>query len=142
MKSFHLTVRTPESEVISAEVNSIKVATEMGMMVVYPHHGSLTGSIPFSRFFVRKDNATTEIEYLMQKGLIFISVETNSVQILCYSCKELQDIEIRTAKEYLVMIEARLKEGKNLNDYQLKFLKNEKIAMVEQVNVLKQKQGK
>ncbi len=137
MKTFHLSVRTPESEVISSEVNSLKVATELGMMVVYPHHGSLTGSISFSRFFVRKDNATTEIEYLMQKGLIFISVETNSVQILCASCKELKEIEIRTAKEYLAMVETRLKEGKNLNDYQLKFLKNEKIAMVEQMRAMR-----
>lgn len=136
-KTFHLSVRTPEAEVISREVNSIKVGTEDGPMVVLPHHASLTGSIPFSRLFIREPDS--EKEYLLRSGIIFVSVENNSTRILCYSCQEVKDVEYKTAKEYLDFIEEKLKAGADLNDYQLKFLANEKIAMVQQIKVIEKK---
>lgn len=133
-KTFHLSVRTLETEAISREVNSIKVGTEKGPMVVLPRHASLTGSVPFSRLFVR--DATSEKEYLVRNGIIFVSLENNSTQILCYSCQEVKDMEYKSAREYLDFIEAKLQAGENLNDYQLKYLANEKIAMVQQIKVM------
>jgi|CXWL01.1.fsa_nt_gi F0F1-type ATP synthase epsilon subunit len=136
-KTFHLSVRTPESEILSQEVVSIKIGTDKGPMVVLPHHASLSGSVSFSRFFVREANA--EREYLVRNGIIFVSLETNTTSILCYSCQEVKDIEYKTASEYLTFIEEKLKAGADLNDYQLKFLANEKIAMVQQMKLLEKK---
>lgn len=133
-KTFHLTVRTLETEVISAEVTSVKVGTEDGPMVIYPGHASLTGSIPFSRLVTRDDSS--EKEYLVRNGIVFISLETKSTQILCYSCVETKDIEYKSAREYLDFIEAKLNAGENLNDYQLKYLQNEKIGLVQQMKVM------
>jgi len=132
--TFHLTVRTPEAEIIKKEVNSLKVMTEGGELEVYPHHSSLTGAIAFGKLNVRTDEA--ENEYLVQRGLVFVSVEDNSTQLLCFSCKEMKDIEYKTAKEYLDFIEQKLAEGENLNDFQLKYLEDEKIAMVQQMAML------
>jgi len=139
-KTFHLSVRTPESEIISKEVNSIKVSTENGPMVVYPRHGSLSGSIEFSRLFIRTEHAETE--YLIKNGVIFISVQENSTRIMCFSCQETKDIEYTSAAEYLQYVEERLKAGEDLNDFQLQFLQNEKIAMVKQLKVLKEREEK
>lgn len=133
-KTFHLSVRTLDSEAISRDVTSLKVSTEKGPMVVLPRHASLTGSVPFSRLFVRDDSS--EREYLIRNGIIFVSLENNSTQILCYSCQEVKDIEYKSAREYLDFIEAKLQAGENLNDYQLKYLANEKIAMVQQMKVM------
>ena len=71
--TFYLTVRTPEAEVVSQEVNSIKVVTEGGVIEIYPKHASLTGSIIFSRLDIRTDKE--DIDYLIQRGIIFVSVE-------------------------------------------------------------------
>lgn len=133
-KTIHLTVRTPEAEILSQPATIIKAATEDGPMIIYPQHASLTGSILFSRLVVGDEHS--EKEYLMRNGVIFISVDTKSVNILCYSCQEIKDIEYKTAKEYLEFVEVKLKEGADLNEYQLKFLENEKIAMVQQLRVL------
>jgi F0F1-type ATP synthase epsilon subunit len=134
-KTFHLTVRTPEGEVIKKEGNSIKVATEIGPMVVYPGHASLTGSIIFSKLWVRTEKE--EDEFIVKNGLVFVSLEENSTRILCYSCQEIEDIDYATAKDYLAFVEEKLKTGASLNEFQLKFLKNEKIAMVRQMRDLR-----
>lgn len=134
-KTFQLSVRTPEAEIVSQAVESVKVSTENGPMVIYPHHASLSGTIPFSRLFVRAEKGETE--YLVKNGVIFISVETNETRILCYSCQETKDIEYQSAAEYLAYVEEQLKAGANLNDFQIKFLENEKIAMVKQMKGMK-----
>lgn len=132
MKHFNFSVRTPDAEILKTAVNSVKISTEeMGPMVVYRGHASLTGSVRMSRLFVRTDSG--EHEYLVRNGVLFVSFESNSTKLLCYSCQEMKDIEYRTAKEYLEYIEQKLKAGANLGDIQLRFLKNEKIAMVEQM---------
>ena|SRR3989304_9911189 len=133
-KTLHFSLRTPEAEVLTQDVTAIKVATEMGPMLVYPRHASLTGTVSFSRLWVRQEQG--EKEYLVRNGIFFVSVETNSASILCYSCQEIKDIGYKTASEYLSFIETKLKEGADLNEYQLKFLKNEKIAMVQQIEML------
>ncbi|MDP2691020.1 MAG: hypothetical protein Q8O95_01280 [bacterium] len=138
--TFHLSVRTPEAEILSQEVNSIKVNTEGGEMEIYPHHASLTGSILFSRLDIR--NAQSELQYLVQQGILFFSVEHNSAQLLCYSCKEQKDIEYKTAKHYLEFINEKLAAGADLNDFQIKYLETEKIAMVHQMKVLEKVKAK
>ena len=135
--TFHLTVRTPESEIISEAVNSLKVMTEGGEIEIYPHHASLTGSIMFGKMQVRMPKE--ELDYVVQRGILFVSVEKNTVQILCFSCQLYKEIEYKSAKSYLEFIEEKLKEGVNLNDFQLKYLENEKIAMVQQVQMLEKK---
>jgi len=139
-KTLHLTVRTPEAEIVSKEVNSIKVNTEGGEIEIYPHHASLTGSIIFGKLEVRAEK--DEQEYVIQQGIIFVSVENNTVQILCLSCKEFQDIEFKTAKKYLEFVEEKLQEGADLNDYQIKYLENEKIAMVKQIEMIDKEPAK
>lgn len=134
--TFHLTVRTPESEIIAREVNSLKVTTEGGEIEIYPHHASLTGAISISKLFVRAENE--EKEYLVKRGITFVSVENNRVQILCFSCQPIQDVEYKSAQEYLQIIEEKLKAGEDLNELQIKYLENEKIAMVRQLEMLKE----
>ena len=134
-KTFSLTVRTPEGEIIKKAVNSIKVATEIGPMVVYYGHASLSGSITFSKLFVRTEKE--EEQYIVKNGLLFISLEENATRILCYGCQEIEDIDYATGQEYLKFVEEKLKTGASLNEFQLKFLKNEKIAMVKQMRDLR-----
>jgi ATP synthase F1 epsilon subunit len=133
-----LSVRTPESEIIDQEVNSLKIMTEGGEIEIYPNHASLTGKITFGKLDIRTDEK--EYEYLVKSGILFVSVENNAVQILCFSCQEVQDIEYKTAKEYLDFIDERLKSGDSLNEYQMKYLEGEKIAMVKQVALVEGKE--
>lgn len=136
-KTFQFSVRTPEAEVVNTKAVSFKVGTELGPMVAYKGHANLTGAIPFSKLWVRTED--TEIEYLIRNGILFISLEQKSGKILCLSCEEMEDIDFKTAREYLQYVEEQLKKGADLNDFQLKFLKNEKIAMVRQLSTMEKK---
>lgn len=73
----------------------------------------------------------------MKNGVIFISVESNETRILCYSCQETKDVEYQSAAEYLTYVEEQLKNGADLNQFQIQFLENEKIAMVKQMKGMK-----
>lgn len=132
--TFHLTVRTPEAEIIDRDdVMSLKIVTEGGKMEIKPGHAAITGTILFSKMVVGSSDA--DIEYIVQRGLVFVSEEGKQVDVLVYQCKETKDIEYKSAREYLDFIEEQLKAGADLNDFQMEYLKNEKIAMVQQVEM-------
>lgn len=133
--TFHLTVRTPAQEVLQlSNATGVKVHTEGGQIEILPGHATTVGTIVFSRMTVT--TADSADDYIVQRGMIFVSREKNSVQVLAYQCQKIQDIEYKNAQEYLEFVEERLKAGDDLNDYQLKYLENEKIAMVQQIKTL------
>ena len=133
--TFSLTVRTPEAQVLQIDnARGLKVRTEGGQVEILPGHATMVGTILFSKMIVMTEDS--EQEYIVQRGMLFVSQEDKSVQVLAYQCKLLQDIEYKSAKEYLEFVEKKLAEGGDLNDFQLQYLENEKIAMVQQVKEL------
>lgn len=137
--TFHLTIRTPEGEIFSKRILSISIATEGGELQVFAHHASMTASILFSIMKIHMEEA--DIDYAVQQGILFVSVEDNTATLLCYSCKAVKDIEYKTAKQYLEFIEEKLRSGENLNEYQIKYLENQRIGMVQQIEILEEQKN-
>ncbi len=134
-QTFTLTVRTPEAEVLNLDnAFSLKIRPEGGEMEIKSGHASTVGTILFSKMVVTTPDS--EVEYIVQRGMIFVSAEEKTVQVLAYQCKKVQDIEYKSAKEYLEFVEEQLSAGTDLNDFQIRYLENEKIAMVQQVKEL------
>ncbi|MDF2378690.1 MAG: hypothetical protein P1V18_00505 [Candidatus Gracilibacteria bacterium] len=135
--TFHLTVRTPELEIINRDdVKSLKIMTEGGEMEIKPGHAAMTGSILFSKMIVSSEGSV--IEYIVQRGLLFVSQSGKKVDVMVYQCMEVKDIEYKSAREYLDYIEEQLKAGADLNEFQMEYLKDEKIAMVKQLEMVEE----
>jgi F0F1-type ATP synthase epsilon subunit len=130
-KSFKLVVRTPEAEVEDRDVQSIKVTTEGGEMMVLPGHADLSGSILFSRLEVKGEGF--EESYMVRRGLIFVDREKNRTTIMAYSCDKVEDVDFTSVEEYLKMVNERLAAGEELSDFQLSYLEGEKLAVTRQL---------
>jgi len=69
---------------------------------------------------------------------LFFSNVHNKATLLCYRCDKRNSIDYNGVKEYLRFIESKLEEGKveDLSDYHYKFLENERVALVEEIEHL------
>lgn len=137
-KTFHLTIRTPDEEIINDNVESLTLTTEeCGIMEVLPHHASLTGMVFFSPLIVKMGDR--EEDFIAKRGVLLVSNEDNSATLLCLSCQKKKEITTQTIKEYLEFIEQKLKQGSNLNQFQLTHLKEEKVIMQLTLKEIKEK---
>lgn len=105
-------------------------------MEIKPGHAAMTGSILFSKMIVSSEGSV--IEYIVQRGLLFVSQSGKKVDVMVYQCMEVKDIEYKSAREYLDYIEEQLKAGADLNEFQMEYLKDEKIAMVKQLEMVEE----
>ena len=138
--TFNLTVRTPEQQVLKLDnALSVQLNSETGQMEIMAGHATTVGTILFTTMKVTTPESAND--YVVQRGMVFVSQEKKEVQVLAYQCQKIQDVEYKSAKEYLEFVEERLKAGDDLNDYQLKYLENEKIAMVQQMKKLEKKEA-
>lgn len=129
-QTFKLIIRTPEETVFEGEAEMIHLATEGGEIEVYADHSSLTGSITFSPVEVK---AEKEESYMVRNGIFLFDNETNSASLLVLHCEHKSEVSHQTIKEYAAFIDEQLKAGKDLSDFQILYLKGEKLAVEEQI---------
>ncbi len=132
-QTFKLIIRTPQETIFEGETEMIHLATEGGEIEVFANHASLTGSITFSPVNIRSDK---EESYLVRNGVFLFDNETNSASLLVLHCEHKAEVSHQTIKEYAAFIDEQLKAGKDLSDFQILYLKGEKVAVEEQIQEL------
>lgn len=133
-----VTLRSPEFTATSEDASSLSVTTTMGPTIIYPKHASLVGTINFSQVVISGPNKAVD-HYMVRNGLIYIDHEKNSVVISALFCDLISETNIDTVAEYLLQVESMLEKGKTLPPIQYTYLKNERLALIEQIKVLKSK---
>jgi F-type H+-transporting ATPase subunit epsilon len=140
MKLLELNLKTPTKEIFNGQVRSVAVTTTEGRMVVLPGHIDLTGNISFSDITMI-DQEGVETTYFARNGIIYVDKNENTVDILCLSIKEKQEIKPVEVERYLKWIEKQLSksdtENSKVNQYQIQFLENEKISLVKKLEDIK-----
>ncbi len=134
--TFQLTIRTPDSDVFVGDVKSLTFESEgKGTMQVLAHHATITTTLSFSSLKLELDNLTEN--FLARNGLFMFDNENNSAVLLVLHCEKRENIDYKTASEYLAFINDRLKKGETLSDFQIVYLKGEKIALEKQMQIVK-----
>lgn len=131
---FKLTIRTPNEDIFSGEINSVTYTAEDGDMQVFENHASLTATIAFSPIVVEVEDR--EENFLGRNGLFLFDNETNSALMLLNYCERKSEVTYQSAKEYVDFITKQLEEGKDLSEFQMTYLNNEKIAVEQQMEEL------
>lgn len=128
---FKFTIRTPEDEIASREVESVYATTEAGDMMLLPEHASFSGVVSFSPIVLK--DGDQEQTYIAKRGVLFFSNTRNEATLLASECHEKESLDYEGLKEYLQLIEEKLKSGDTeaLSDFQMKFLENERLAVVQ-----------
>ena len=135
MKLLELNLKTPTTEVFSGKVRSVALTTAEGRMVVLPGHIDLTGNILFSDITFTSNGVVKT--YFARNGVVYVDKNENSVDILCLSIEEKKVVKTVEVERYLEWINKQLDKSdpsnSKVNKYQIQFLENEKIALVNQL---------
>ncbi len=133
MSYFSLTIQTPEKEMILEKVKSLYITDELGDMQILASYIDFAGVISYSPALIELEDS--EIVYLIKRAFIIFDNDENHATILAYSAQLKEEIDYKGIKEYLAFIHQKLSEGKeeDLKKYQYKFLENERVALVKQI---------
>lgn len=131
-ETFKISIRTPNEEVFAGDATGLKISTEGGDMEAFADHASVTASLLFSPIVV--STSDKEEEFIARNGLFLFDNASNSATILALSCEKKSEVSHQTVKDYLAFIEKQLEEGKDLSDFQILYLKGEKLAVQQQMD--------
>ncbi|MFA5793164.1 MAG: F0F1 ATP synthase subunit epsilon [Candidatus Gracilibacteria bacterium] len=134
MSTFHLTIRTPEKEVFAGDVDSIAFNAEDGRVQVLAHHGNFVTTLQFSPLWIKSESQA--LEYIARSGMFTFDHKANSAVLLCLYADERGEISYQTTEEYLKFLLTELEKG-DLSEYQVLYLKGEKLAVEKQMKVAK-----
>jgi len=131
MKTFQLTIQTPEGEAFDGKAVSIKLRADNGQMQVMAHHASLLATVLFSKIEIETKEGIEN--YIIRKGIFNFENKSNTANLLCLFCQKEEEIDLSHAKDYLKFIEEQMAAGKDLSQFQLTYLEGEKLAIEKQI---------
>jgi len=133
---FNLIIKTPEKETFSGEVDNIYITTDVGDTEIHPFHASLGAVVSYSPIIITISE-NRQIEYIIKRGVLFFSNEKNEALLVAYSAQKREEIDFESAKEYLKFVNEKLKskDDDSLGDFTLKFLEDERIALVREFDL-------
>lgn len=136
MSEFHLTIRTPEKDVFDGKVSSLSFNTEVGRVQILAHHANFTTTMQFSPVKIEDPVDNRDQNFLARSGIFSFDHKRNEALLLCMYCEEQSEVNYQTAGEYLSFLTAELAKG-DLSDFQVLYLKGEKLAVEKQVKMKK-----
>jgi len=129
--TFKLTIQTPDKQIFSGKVISLKLRADNGQMQVMAHHASLLATVLFSRIELETSEGIQS--YLVRQGVFNFENKTNQASLLTISCQKEEGLDISHAKDYLKFIEEQIAAGTDLSQFQLTYLEGEKLAIEKEI---------
>jgi len=134
MKTFQLTIRTPENKLFKGEVSGVSFTSEGGDMEVFAHHSSVTAALAFSPL-VLNVNEKKEV-FMLRNGLFLFDNKANEATFLALYAEKRSEVSQKTVKEYVAFLEEQLKKGEDMSEFQILYLRGEKLAVEQQIKAL------
>lgn len=136
MSEFKLTIRTPDKDVFEGNVSSLSFNTEVGRVQILAHHANFTTTLLFSPVKVEDPVDNRDQNFLARNGIFSFDHKKNEALLLCMYCEEQSEVSYQTTEQYLQFLTAELAKG-DLSDFQVLFLKGEKLAVEKQMKLAK-----
>ncbi len=136
MSEFHLTIRTPDRDVFDGKVSALSFNTEVGRVQILAHHANFTTTLLFSPVNIEDPVDNRDQNYLARSGIFSFDHKNNEALLLCLYCEEQSEVNYQTVEEYLKFLSTELAKG-DLSDFQVLYLKGEKLAVERQVKTKK-----
>lgn len=136
MNDMQLILRTPNEIVYEGPASVITGVSELGAFQIYPGHMAMTATLSFAPIEIRHGNSTET--YYVRQGVLNTDPSTNQTHLLAYSCEQARDADINSLSEYRDFVLAQLDNEANLNDYQVKFLKESSESINAMITHIKQ----
>lgn len=131
MAEMHVTIRTPDATRYDGSATLLTGASELGDLQVYPGHVGMTATIGFSRLVV--ENGEHVESFFVRQGFLHTDPASNRTEVLGLSCEKIEEVDVKSLREYHDFILEKLKNHENLNAYQTKFLEESQAAVETQL---------
>ena len=132
MNLFQLEIQTPLQSVFSGEVAKVHMRSDGGDMELMAKHADLTTSISFSPLVVQHGEIT-EI-FILRNAIACFDNRANKLTILALYAQLDKQVDVSGSQDMLLQIKDMLKNPEKLNQYQIKYLENQKIALEKQLS--------
>jgi F0F1-type ATP synthase epsilon subunit len=132
MNLFQLEIQTPLQSVFSGEVAKVHMRSDGGDMELMAKHADLTTSISFSPLVVQHGELT-EI-FILRNAIACFDNRANKLTILALYAQLDKQVDVSGSQDMLLQIKDMLKNPEKLNQYQIKYLENQKIALEKQLS--------
>ncbi len=132
MNLFQLEIQTPLQSVFSGEVAKVHMRSDGGDMELMARHADLTTSISFSPLVVQHGEIT-EI-FILRNAIACFDNRANKLTILALYAQLDKQVDVSGSQDMLLQIKDMLKNPDKLNQYQIKYLENQKIALEKQLS--------
>ncbi len=132
MNLFQLEIQTPLQSVFSGEVAKVHMRSDGGDMELMAKHADLTTSISFSPLVVQHGELT-EI-FILRNAIACFDNRANKLTILALYAQLDKQVDVSGSQDILLQIKDMLKNPEKLNQYQIKYLENQKIALEKQLS--------
>lgn len=129
---FKFILRTPDAELVNMDVDSVRLTTEVGEMMLLPHHASLSATVTYSPVII--SSGTHEEEYLAYRGVLSFYNAKNEALLLVQRADLKGMVDYDGLKTYLKLVQDYLESGKDLSEIHMRFLEGEKVALVQQLD--------
>lgn len=134
MAMFTFSLRTPLKTVFEGEVDAVHLKTDLGRMEVLPDHATLVGTILFSRVSVQSGG--NEQVYVIRQGSVSVDAQ-GVVRVTALDAQEAETLSVQSVEDYLSYLNKQLSGEQELNDYQKKFLAEQRAALEESLSTMK-----
>ena len=131
MNSFKLQIQTPLNSVFNGEVEAFSIKTVGGKIQVLSKHADLTSSVDFSPAVISYGDKTDVI--VIRNAVISFDNKSNTMTVLALYAELESQIDASGTEDQLATIREMLNNPEKLNDYQLKYLENQKIVLEKQL---------
>lgn len=100
-------------------------------MQIFENHASITAGINFSPIIIEEPDK--EENFLARNGIFLFNNDKNEALMLISTCQKKSEVDHFTVKQYLEFLEKQLEKGKDLSEFQILYLQNERLAIEQQV---------
>lgn len=124
-------LRTPEKTCFDGPIERLSGATELGELQVYPGHAAMTATISFSRLKIEKGEHVET--FMVRQGFLHTDPDANRTEVVCLVCSKLNEMDVKSLREYREFILQKLEKHEDLNQYQVKHLTESQAAVEKQL---------
>lgn len=135
MQEMQLTIRTPEGTHYDGPASCVSGASEEGELQIYPGHALMTAAIDFSQAVVERGDH--QERFLLKQGVLHTDPATDRTDILVLYCQKMEEVDMKTLREYHDFILEKLKAHESLGTHHATFLHESRMAVEKQMEKMR-----
>ncbi|PIR43409.1 hypothetical protein COV24_03110 [candidate division WWE3 bacterium CG10_big_fil_rev_8_21_14_0_10_32_10] len=126
--SFKLKLISPTALYYKGRSSVITLSTKSGVVQILPHHADFLGYFEATSLHIKRDGGDEET-FFLQKGFIRFSNKYNSCSITAHRVSKKSELSQIDYTQYLAYIKNLLDREETLDNYTVKFLRDEKVII-------------